>query len=159
MKNISAPLDEKARFEQMKVKLNSLNADSPPDSAVIISKENNIETRGNLDEFLRLTKQNSPAELTVLSYSEEGEPIFINLIYDGKTFYGAEDNSRVKNRGDDQEFFAYTHRFLKEYDNESSVTYYLTDDNSVTYDDIMRSALSSFSGDYIPHMFVMHFNK
>lgn len=122
---------------------------------VVAVVHNELTKVGKLDEFLERAKNKRAVEMRILQYTMEGDPIITKLLYNGIKYYMVEDDSRDKFRGDSKAYHEFCFSYLKAYEENDRISYYLVDDDSISLDDIQQSMLSSNVNDYIPHAFVM----
>ena len=120
------------------------NRDENDDDLIVINTGGELR-RGKelLDNFLKSINGGKPAEFTSLMYTVEGDAIYTYVLFDGDKFYSVEDDSRDKFRGDGEAYVSYESKYLKEFDGGDYLTYIMLDDDSLTYDDIVKSWLSS----------------
>lgn len=120
------------------------NRDENDDDLIVINTGGELR-RGKelLDNFLKSINSGKPAEFTSLMYTVEGDAIYTYVLFDGDKFYSVEDDSRDKFRGDGEAYISYESKYLKEFDGGDYLTYIMLDDDSLTYDDIVKSWLSS----------------
>ena len=120
------------------------NRDENDDDLIVINTGGELR-RGSeqLDNFLKSINGGKPAEFTSLMYTVEGDAIYTYVLFDGDKFYSVEDDSRDKFRGDGEAYVSYESKYLKEFDGGDYLTYIMLDDDSLTYDDIVKSWLSS----------------
>lgn len=126
---------------------------------VVVVVHNELTNVGKLNEFLERAKNKRAVEMRVVQYTTEGDPIITKLLYDGIKYYMVEDDSRDQFGGDGKAYHEFCFSYLKAYEENDRISYYLLNDDSISLDDIQQSMLSSNSNDYIPHAFVMSYVK
>lgn len=86
-----------------------------------------------MEQFLALTEQNEPSGIKILQYTEEGDPIFINISYDGTSYQDLTDSSRDKFGGEDAKQMRIAIADYLTVFSDAGMTYiYLTDSQNVT---------------------------
>ena len=98
------------------------------------------------DQFLANTQSGKKASLKIVQYTTEGDLIITKVVYDGRVYYGAEDDSRDAFGGG---YFEFEYPYLKIFQSSNGQYVYLVKDNSLTLDKIQKSYLSSKSIDSI----------
>ncbi|HOJ09358.1 MAG TPA: M56 family metallopeptidase [Clostridiales bacterium] len=86
-----------------------------------------------MEKFLLHTKQNEPSDIKILQYTEEGDPIFIDVSYDGTSYQVLTDSSRDKFGGEEAKQMRIAIADYLTVFRDASMTYiYLTDSQNVT---------------------------
>jgi beta-lactamase regulating signal transducer with metallopeptidase domain len=86
-----------------------------------------------MEQFLALTEQNEPSSIKILQYTEEGDPIFTNVSYDGARYQVLTDSSRDKFGGEDAKQMRIAIADYLTVFSDAGMTYiYLTDSQNVT---------------------------
>lgn len=144
--------------------------DAKRDGYVIIEDGSVTSGEKNWQRFVDLTKEKTPCKIRVVHYYNIGDPsryepsyyesiknkypkmYILELDYDGKKF-------RVSHYEEDKLYEA-EFKYLMKYEGKKEtgiaaygdyVKYVLVDDDTVTWNDILRGMLSSRLGDAIPH--------
>lgn len=102
-----------------------------------------------LSGFIEGTGRGEKKDLTVVQYTVEGDPIVTSVSYDGTVYRGIEDTTR--DRFGPQEQRAFEFRYLKDFKDKERNMVILVDDDTLTFEDYIRSLTSSQSDDWIPH--------
>jgi hypothetical protein len=106
-----------------------------------------------LKSFMDKIKQGISAQLTVVSYTDEGDPVLTVVQYTGEFFLAVVDTSRDKfSHGGIEEF-----KFAKliPFSEGGRNTYHLFN-TDVTLQEYMKSMLSSNSADWIDTLYICH---
>lgn len=125
------------------------------------------------EDFVRTSEKKASCKVRVVHYYTLGEPdqydssyyesvkddypamYILELEYDGETFH--------ERHYEEDELYQVEYKYLMRYEGEaeipqatytSYIRYVLTNDNTVTWDDIMHGITSSKFGDYIPHSMI-----
>lgn len=144
--------------------------DARKDGYVIIEDSNVTYGEDTWQDFVDLTEEKKPCKVRVVHYYNIGDPArydpayyesikddypkiyILELVYNGDTF------SVSHYEGD--KLYQSEFKYLMKYEGKaespnsghtSYVRYVLVNDDSVTWEDIMRGLLSSHMGAYIPH--------
>lgn len=110
-----------------------------------------------IDEFVSNSENGKSASITVVQYTIEGDPIITKVIYDGTNYYGIEDNTRDDYGTPQYQDFEF--KYLKIFEEHDSKMYILFNDNEITYDEYIKSMLSSSSEAWIDHRFICSYDK
>jgi hypothetical protein len=106
-----------------------------------------------LQSFLNKVNQGTETELIFVIYTDEGDPILTIVQYTGDTFLAVMDTTRDKFSRKHIEEFKFSKLITFKENNHNSYYLFNTD---VTYEQYMRSMLSSDSADWIDHLSLGH---
>ena len=155
--SVKQPLTDTQRYTQMRSTLSKIPMVYPLKDAVddkhfvnaaVPPYTNNAST---LKSFTNKIAKGISAELIVVTYTDEGDPILTIVQYNGTAYLAIRDTTRDKNGVKVIEEFKYKTWQMFTMDNRNH--YYLFN-RSVTYDEYMKSLLSSHSEDQIDHLSV-----
>lgn len=142
-------LEAQKKLEEQKIFLASLPNDieqaKTRDDLLLRNEDINY---GLWDAFYENVQNETEASLLLCSSTDEGDPIYTYLYYDGTKFYLLFDNTRDKWRGTGPEYeeAVYENLLVELYHAPNNKVYLeavLNHDPSLTYEDCMRSSLSS----------------
>ena len=104
-----------------------------------------IQNVDKLRSFLEALNNKTPAELDIVQRTVEGDPILIRALTDGENCWMGEYYGYDRFMGTDSPtFYGYgPYEYLKIFVDDSYAGIYLTNDENLTYDDIMKHYLSS----------------
>lgn len=128
---------------------------------ILVIKDGIIKENENLwNEFFTNTKNNKESYIIILQYTPQNDPILTYLSYKNNEYYMLEDDSRDKFRGGEKEdYYEYTFKYLKLFEENEKVYVYLLDDDKITLEKLNYSLLSSKIDEWIPYGFVFYYNK
>ena len=128
---------------------------------ILVLKDGIIKENENLwNEFFTNTKNNKESYIIILQYTPQNDPILTYLSYKNNEYYMLEDDSRDKFRGGEKEdYYEYTFKYLKLFEENEKVYVYLLDDDKITLEKLNYSLLSSKIDEWIPYGFVFYYNK
>lgn len=123
--------------------------DATNDNCVVYSDFDVIHGKEFFDSFLANVKYNSPTNVRLVFHYSESSSVYVQDLYFNGTTYTLRQMDNGVERLD-------SYKYLMTYtDAEDGSTaylrYVLTNDNTVSYSDLVRGLLSSKYGDYIPH--------
>ena len=103
-----------------------------------------------MDTFVSDSKNKKSSSIIIVYYTDEGDPILIKVVYNGHKYYGIVDNTRdefssQRNTG----YRKFKYKYLKGFEVNDRISYYLTNDNNLTNEDILQSWASCQSNDWI----------
>lgn len=128
---------------------------------ILVIKDGIIKENENLwNEFFTNTKNNKESYIIILQYTPQNDPILTYLSYKNNEYYMLEDDSRDKFReGEKEDYYEYTFKYLKLFEENEKVYVYLLDDDKITLEKLNYSLLSSKIDEWIPYGFVFYYNK
>jgi hypothetical protein len=89
--------------------------------------------------------QSEPAQLTLVQYTIEGDPIFTLLDFDGETYRALTDNSRDKFAGTGAGLSTFAAKYLYEFrDGSGAAEVYLSDKETLTRAEAQSGAKNLF---------------
>jgi len=120
---------------------------------VNLSVEPYVYNQTILKSFIDKVRLGMDAELIFVAYTDEGDPILTIVQFSGDTFFAVVDTTRDKfGRRSIEEFKFSTLVTFKEANGNG---YYLFN-TDVTYEQYMKSLISSDSEDWIDHLYLCH---
>lgn len=128
---------------------------------ILVIKDGIIKENENLwNEFFTNTKNNKESYIIILQYTPQNDPILTYLSYKNNEYYMLEDDSRDKFReGEKEDYYEYTFKYLKLFEENEKVYVYLLDDDKITLEKLNYSLLGSKIDEWIPYGFVFYYNK
>ena len=128
---------------------------------ILVIKDGIIKENENLwNEFFTNTKNNKESYIIILQYTPQNDPILTYLSYKNNEYYMLEDDSRDKFReGEKEDYYEYTFKYLKLFEENEKVYVYLFDVDKITLEKLNYSLLSSKIDEWIPYGFVFYYNK
>ena len=110
------------------------------------------------DNFYENSNNKKEDYILVLKYTAQNDPILIYLSYKDNKFYMMEDDSRDQYRDTkDEDYYEYTFKYMKLFEENEKTYVYLLDDDNVTLEELNYSLLSSQISDWIPYGFVFYY--
>jgi hypothetical protein len=106
-----------------------------------------------LKSFMDKVKQGVSAQLTVVSYTDEGDPVLTVVQYTGELFLAVVDTSRDRFSHGGIEEFKFTKLITFKEGSRNTVHLFNTD---VTLQEYMKSMMSSNSADWIDTLYICH---
>jgi hypothetical protein len=156
---VKAPLSEAEMFQEMRTSLSKIPAVYPMQDAISDKRLVNASVQpyffnpSALKSFMDRIAKGMPAELVVVAYTDEGDPVLKIIRYDNKTFYAVLDTTRDKFGAKDIKEFKFTKWTV--FKENGRNTYHLFN-KDITYEAYMKSMYSSNSADWIDNLFVCH---
>lgn len=113
-----------------------------------------------LEKFLENVEQKKPAKLDIIQFTVEGDAIIYYLNYNGEDFYMAADYSRDAFKGNGASYEEWIFPYLKIFENtgengEEYREFYLTEDDSITLDDINEYDSGNVQGEEVNCLYIM----
>lgn len=98
------------------------------------------------EKFIKDVLAGNPASLRIYQSTTEGDPILSLVVYDGHLYQYCVDNSRDKFAGQSADKYRESsYAYLIVYEQEEGRYVFLMQDNSLTYEDLLKSMTSSSS--------------
>ena len=98
------------------------------------------------EKFIKDVLAGYPASLSIYQSTTEGDPILSLVVYDGHLYQYCVDSSRDKFAGQSADkYLESSYSYLIVYEQEEGRYVFLMQDNSLTYEDLLRSMTSSSS--------------
>lgn len=150
-------LSNSERYAQMRATLSNIPADYPMQKAIEgtyylnLSVPPYVDHSSVLTSFLEKTKKGLSAQLIVVAYTDEGDPILTIIQYTGTEYLAIRDDTRDKYGVGGIEEFAFSHWVM--FTSNERKMYYLFN-QEITREDFMKSLLSSNSSDQINSLYV-----
>lgn len=125
---------------------------------VVVENERIVGNKKIWDDFYNNSKNNKEGSILIVQYTEQDDPILTYLSYKDKEFFMIEDDSRDQYRDSkNEDYFEYSFKYLKLFEENNKTYVYLLDDNKITLDELNYSLLSSNISDWIPYGFVFYY--
>jgi hypothetical protein len=145
-------LSNSERYAQMRATLSSIPSGYPMQKTtdgtyyLNLSVPPYVDHSSVLTSFMEKTKKGISAQLVVVAYTDEGDPILTIVQYTGSEYLAIRDDTRDKYGVGGIEEFAYSHWVM--FTNGERKMYYLFN-QEITWEAFMKSRLSSNSSDQI----------
>ena len=124
----------------------------------MVENEQIVGNKKIWDDFYNNSKNNREGSILIVQYTEQDDPILTYLSYKDKEFFMIEDDSRDQYRDSkNEDYFEYSFKYLKLFEENNKTYVYLLDDNKITLDELNYSLLSSNISDWIPYGFVFYY--
>lgn len=108
--------------------------------------------------FYKNVKNKKEDSILIVQYTEQDDPIVTYLSYKDNKFFMVEDDSRDEYRDTKMEdYFEYSFKYLKLFEENNKTYVYLLDDEKITLDELNYSLLSDNISDWIPYGFVFYY--
>ena len=131
---------------------------SKKNNIVVVENERIVGNKKIWDDFYNNSKNNKEGSILIVQYTEQDDPILTYLSYKDKEFFMIEDDSRDQYRDSkNEDYFEYSFKYLKLFEENNKTYVYLLDDNKITLDELNYSLLSSNISDWIPYGFVFYY--
>ena len=125
---------------------------------LVIEDEEIVANKDLWDNFYENSNNKKEDDILVLKYTAQNDPILIYLSYKDNKFYMMEDDSRDQYRDTkDEDYYEYTFKYMKLFEENKKTYVYLLDDDNVTLEELNYSLLSSQISDWIPYGFVFYY--
>ena len=125
---------------------------------LVIEDEEIVANKDLWDNFYENSNNKKEDDILVLKYTAQNDPILIYLSYKDNKFYMMEDDSRDQYRDTkDEDYYEYTFKYMKLFEENEKTYVYLLDDDNVTLEELNYSLLSSQISDWIPYGFVFYY--
>lgn len=125
---------------------------------VVVENEQIVGNKKIWDDFYNNSKNNREGSILIVQYTEQDDPILTYLSYKDKEFFMIEDDSRDQYRDSkNEDYFEYSFKYLKLFEENNKTYVYLLDDNKITLDELNYSLLSANISDWIPYGFVFYY--
>lgn len=125
---------------------------------LVIEDEEIVANKDLWDNFYENSNNKKEDYILVLKYTAQNDPILIYLSYKDNKFYMMEDDSRDQYRDTkDEDYYEYTFKYMKLFEENEKTYVYLLDDDNVTLEELNYSLLSSQISDWIPYGFVFYY--
>lgn len=128
------------------------------DNIIVVEDEEIIKNKEIWNNFFNDSKAKKESSILIVQYTEQDDPILTYLSYKDNKFFMIEDDSRDQYRDSKKEdYFEYSFKYLKLFEENNKTYVYLLDDNKITLDELNYSLLSSSISDWIPYGFVFYY--
>lgn len=125
---------------------------------VVVENEQIVGNKKIWNDFYNNSKNNKDGSILIVQYTEQDDPILTYLSCKDKEFFMIEDDSRDQYRDNkNEDYFEYSFKYLKLFEENKKTYVYLLDDNKITLDELNYSLLSSNISDWIPYGFVFYY--
>lgn len=125
---------------------------------VVIENEKIVANKEIWDDFYNNTQKKKEGSILIVQYTEQDDPILTYLSFKDNKFFMIEDDSRDQYRDSkDEDYFEYSFKYLKLFEENNKIYVYLLDDKKITLDELNYSLLSSNISDWIPYGFVFYY--
>lgn len=125
---------------------------------VVIEDEQIVANEKIWNDFYKNSKKKKEDRVLIVQYTEQDDPILTYLSCKDNKFFMIEDDSRDQYRDDKEEdYFEYSFKYLKLFEENNKTYVYLLDDEKITLDELNYSLLSSNISDWIPYGFVFYY--
>lgn len=109
-----------------------------------------------IEAFFNKSSKGIACDLSICHKSDGG--IYLTrIMYDGELFYGVEDYTRYNS--DDENYYEFTYKYLKVFEEKNMKSVYLVNDADVTYEQLFKSMASSSTKDFISNRFLLYYEK
>ena len=127
---------------------------------VVVENEIIVANEQLWNDFYDNTKKKKEDAILIVQYTEQDDSILTYLSFKDESFFMIEDDSRDQYRDTKQEdYFEYSFKYLKLFEENNKTYVYLLDDNEITLDELNFSLLSSNISDWIPYGFVFYYTN
>jgi hypothetical protein len=154
---VKTPLSDPQRYTQLRETLAKIPMVYPWQDALDDKRYINLQTppyiynSATLKTFKDKISKGLPAELIIVTYTDEGDPILKIVNYDGKTFLGILDTTRDRNGLKPIEEFKYT-KWIS-FNMKGRVLNALFN-RDVSYEEFESSMMRTNPADQIPNLFI-----
>ena len=125
---------------------------------VVVENEQIVGNKKIWNDFYNNSKNNKDGSILIVQYTEQDDPILTYLSCKDKEFFMIEDDSRDQYRDNkNEDYFEYSFKYLKLFEENKKTYVYLLDDNKITLDELNYSLLSSNISDWTPYGFVFYY--
>lgn len=125
---------------------------------VVVENEQIVGNEKIWNDFYDNSKKKKECSILIVQYTEQEDPILTYLSYKDKKFFMIEDDSRDQYRENkNEDYFEYSFKYLKLFEDNNKTYVYLLDDNKITLNELNYSLLSSNISDWIPYGFVFYY--
>lgn len=125
---------------------------------VVVENEKIVGNEKIWNDFYDNSKNKKECSILIVQYTEQEDPILTYLSYKDKKFFMIEDDSRDQYRENkNEDYFEYSFKYLKLFEENNKTYVYLLDDNKITLNELNYSLLSSNISDWIPYGFVFYY--
>lgn len=127
---------------------------------IVVDNEEIVGNKKIWNDFYNNSKNKNEGSVLIVQYTEQDDPILTYLSYKDNKFFMIEDESRDQYRDSKEEdYFEYSFKYLKLFEENDKTYVYLLDDNKITLDELNYSLLSSNISDWIPYGFVFYYTN
>ncbi len=127
---------------------------------IVVDNEEIVGNKKIWNDFYNNSKNKKEGSVLIVQYTEQEDPILTYLSYKDNKFFMIEDESRDQYRDSKEEdYFEYSFKYLKLFEENHKTYVYLLDDNKITLDELNYSLLSSNISDWIPYGFVFYYTN
>lgn len=127
---------------------------------VVVENEEIVGNEKIWNDFYNDIENKKEGSILIVQYTEQGDPILTYLSYKDSKFFMIEDDSRDQYReSKEEDYFEYSFKYLKLFEENNKTYVYLLDDNKITLDELNYSLLSSNISDWIPYGFVFYYTN
>lgn len=127
---------------------------------IVVDNEEIVGNKKIWNDFYNNSKNKNEGSVLIVQYTEQDDPILTYLSYKDNKFFMIEDESRDHYRDSKEEdYFEYSFKYLKLFEENDKTYVYLLDDNKITLDELNYSLLSSNISDWIPYGFVFYYTN
>lgn len=136
------------------------NADTAVKDGCFVIVHGELKSETNImDNFVLDSKNRKSSAITIVQYTEEGDPIITKVVYNGHSYYGVEDDTRdAFSSLENRKYWEFEYKYLKVFEENDSKRYYLVNDEKLTSEDIWKSVISSQSSDMIVHKYLCSYD-
>lgn len=136
-----------------------LTVDKAKDKNILVLYDEKIVGNKEMwEDFYKNSQKKKDDSILILQYTEQDDPILTYLSFKDNKFFMIEDDSRDEYReGNEEDYYEYSFKYLKTFDENDKTYVYLLDDDKITLDELNYSLLSSRIADWIPYGFVFHY--
>ncbi len=151
------------QYSYLKTELSAYPADYKPEDAVkdgfiTVVDDKLLSGDETLKTFIDNSNKGIPGEIATYSYFEGGM-VLGKIVYDGTVLYGVSDNTRHASEDDGDGYGEFSYRYIKVFEGNTGLLYVcLLDDNSVTFETLMKSFSSSLIQNHIPSKFILTYD-
>lgn len=125
---------------------------------VVLENEKIVANEDIWNDFYKNIKMKKEDSILIVQYTEQNDPILTYLSYKDNKFFMIEDDSRDQYRESrEEDYFEYSFKYLKLFEENNKTYVYLLDDDKITLDELNFSLLSSNISDWIPYGFVFYY--
>ena len=110
-----------------------------------------------MDKFVSDSQNQKSTSITVVQCNIDGKQIISKIVYDGIKYYGIEDDTRIIDSN--TKYHEFEFKYLKIFEENNRKIYVLLNDKEITYNQYIKSMLSSNSNYWIDHQFLCSYNN
>lgn len=108
-----------------------------------------------MDKFISDSQNGKSTSIIIVHYLNGKNPSIKKVIFDGTRYYGIEDSSRDPSCIEESlKYRQFEFKYLKVFEENIYKSYYLFNDNSITYSKLMKSMASSSFNAWISHQYL-----